>query len=89
MARFGHIPAIQPKSSHIRPDSDQYSRNLAVLGKMPAILAENIAHRNPETATEHCQIPFFAVSDFFVQAKHQNIFSEKSFFLKNDFVENI
>jgi hypothetical protein len=32
---------------------------------------------------------FFAVGDFFVQAKRRKIFSKKSFFLKNDFVKNI
>jgi hypothetical protein len=40
-------------------------------------------------ATESCRILFFALGDFFVQAKRRKIFSEKSFFLKNDFLKNI
>jgi hypothetical protein len=36
-----------------------------------------------------CQTLIFAFCNFFVRAKHRKIFSRKSFFLKNDFVEII
>jgi hypothetical protein len=41
------------------------------------------------TAAGGRRILFYVVSDFFVRAKRRKIFSRKSFFLKNDFVENI
>jgi hypothetical protein len=65
------VQPLQPKFSHIRPDAGEFGPNLA--------------HRNSAVATGRCRIPFFSVDDFFVQAKLRKIFSEKSFFLKNDF----
>jgi len=59
----------------VQPDLGEFGRNLA--------------HQNPATAARRCRIPFFAIGNFFIRAKRCKIFLEKSFFLKDDFTDNI
>jgi len=78
-----HHKLVRPESGHLRRnptnlDSDKTGKNLAIVA---GILSASDGISSPV---------FFVVSDFFVRAKHQKVFSRKSFFfLKNNFIENI